>query len=179
MNDFTSTKYPILETLEIRGNKLTTTKGIKLPKLKSLYLAANNLNKLEDLDDLTLLATLHLRDNKIKGLDDLSENLSSLEYINLRGNEISESKKLRKLHSLQKLKALVLVDNPISSNDDYRLEVLIAVRRLERLDKDKFADEERSEAEEIYEQRRQKELEEANNPTIQDINEQQAAEAED
>jgi 1-acyl-sn-glycerol-3-phosphate acyltransferase len=111
-------------------------------------------------------------------VDDISENLSSLEYINLRGNEINEPKKLKKLHSLQKLKALVLVDNPMSSNDDYRLEVLIAVRRLERLDKDKFSEEERSEAEEIYEQRRQKELEETNNPTIEDMNEQQAGDAE-
>jgi hypothetical protein len=36
------------------------------------------------------------------------------------------------------------------------------VRRLERLDKDQFTEDERSEAEEIFEQRRVKELEEAN-----------------
>ena len=35
------------------------------------------------------------------------------------------------------------------------------MRRLERLDKDEYSTEERNEAEEIYEQRRQKELEEA------------------
>lgn len=41
------------------------------------------------------------------------------------------------------------------------MEVLIAVRRLERLDKNEFGEEERTEAEEIFEQRRLKEIEEA------------------
>ena len=49
----------------------------------------------------------------------------------------------------------------MSDNSDYRLEVLISVRRLERLDKDEYATEERSEAEDVYEQRRLKEQEEA------------------
>ena len=52
---------------------------------------------------------------------------------------------------------------PIGENEDYRLEVLIAVRRLERLDKDQFTEDERTEAEEIFEQRRLKEIEEAAN----------------
>lgn len=50
----------------------------------------------------------------------------------------------------------------MAENNDYRLEVLIAIRRLERLDKDDFMDEERTEAEEIYEQRKQKEIEDGN-----------------
>lgn len=39
--------------------------------------------------------------------------------------------------------------------------MLISVRRLERLDKDEYLQEERTEAEEIYEQRRLKEEEDA------------------
>lgn len=61
---------------------------------------------------------------------------------------------------MPKLKALVLLDTPLTENGDYRLEVLISVRRLERLDKDEYLQEERSEAETIYEERRVKELEE-------------------
>ena len=41
--------------------------------------------------------------------------------------------------------------------------MLISVRRLERLDKDEYLQEERTEAEEIYEQRRLKEEEDAAN----------------
>ena len=62
---------------------------------------------------------------------------------------------------MPKLRAIVLLDTPLTENGDYRLEVLISVRRLERLDKDEYLQEERTEAEEIYEQRRLKEEEDA------------------
>ena len=49
-------------------------------------------------------------------------------------------------------------ENPISDEGEYRLEVLTALRRLERLDKDEFTEEERQEAQENYEQRKVEEL---------------------
>lgn len=63
-------------------------------------------------------------------------------------------KEAAKLKDLPFLRALALSENPVAEEDDYRLEVLIALRRLERLDKDEYTDEERHEAEEIYEQRK-------------------------
>ena len=42
------------------------------------------------------------------------------------------------------------IGNPLVENSEYRVEVLIAVRRLERLDKDEFTEEERGEAEEVH-----------------------------
>ena len=53
---------------------------------------------------------------------------------------------------------LCTAGNPIAAEDDYRLEVLIVLRRLERLDKEEFGEDERLEAEEVYEQRRQEQL---------------------
>ena len=44
---------------------------------------------------------------------------------------------------------LVLLENPVADEDDYRIEVLIALRRLERLDKDEYTEDERQEAEEV------------------------------
>ena len=41
------------------------------------------------------------------------------------------------------------VENPMSEEDDYRLEVLISLRKIARLDKDEFSEEEREEAEQI------------------------------
>lgn len=52
---------------------------------------------------------------------------------------------------------LYLTENPCSEEDDYRQEVLISLRRLERLDKDEFTEEERHESEEIAEQRKEEE----------------------
>ena len=48
-------------------------------------------------------------------------------------------------------------ENPCTEEDDYRIEVLIALRKLERLDKEEYQEEERTEAEAIAEQRKEDE----------------------
>lgn len=156
-----SDKLPSLLTLELRENRLTSTKGIKIASLKSLFVAANQITTLEDLGELKNLAAMHLRDNKLDKLDGFSDKMTSLQYLNLRGNLVSDYGEVKKLQILPKLKSVVLLDTPLTENGDYRLEVLISVRRLERLDKDEYLQEERTEAEEIYEQRRLKEEEDA------------------
>ena len=57
--------------------------------------------------------------------------------------------------------AFFVVENPICDEDDYRLEVLVSLRNLERLDKDELTEEERQEAQDTYAQRREQQLEEA------------------
>jgi Leucine-rich repeat (LRR) protein len=42
------------------------------------------ISKIEDFDNLPLLNTLHIRDNKLENLDGFSEKLKALQYINLR-----------------------------------------------------------------------------------------------
>lgn len=151
-------KLSKLHTLELRGNKLTSTAGIYLPNLKNLFLGANMITKLEGLERLEHLTTLHLRDNQISNLDGFSENMRNLQYINMRGNMVSDVKETAKMKCLPKLRALILSENPCSDDDEYRMEVLIGIRRIERLDKDDYNEEERQEAEEIYETRRAEEL---------------------
>jgi len=147
-----------ITTLELRGNKLTTTAGINLPTLKNLYLAANQITTIEGLDGLEKLQKLHIRDNQIANLDGFTEGLKSLQYINIRGNSISDLKELKKLTCLPMLRAVVLTDNPCMEEEGYRIEVLMILRKLERLDKEEYQAEERDEAEEMYEQRRQEEM---------------------
>ncbi|XP_032223448.1 leucine-rich repeat-containing protein 23 isoform X2 [Nematostella vectensis] len=151
-------KLSRLAILELRGNKLMTTTGMNLENLRELYLAANTIRKVEGLDRLEHLTKLHLRDNQIDSLEGFSENMKNLQYLNLRGNSISSNKEVQKLKCLPLLRALVLMENPVSDEDDYRIEVLIALRRLERLDKDEYTEDERQEAEEIYNQRQEEEL---------------------
>ena len=43
----------------------------------------------------------------------------------------------------------IIVDCPVCETDEYRLEVLIAIRTLERLDKDVYEQDERQDAEEV------------------------------
>ncbi|XP_033110438.1 leucine-rich repeat-containing protein 23-like [Anneissia japonica] len=116
------------------------------------------ITSIEGLERLEHLTTLHLRDNQIENLSGFSETMRLLQYVNLRGNSVTDVKETAKLKCLPLLRALVLSDNPCQDEDDYRMEVLINVRRVERLDKDEYTEEERQEAEETYEQRRAEQL---------------------
>jgi len=138
-----------LHTLELRGNKLQSTKGIQLPCLKQLFVGGNMLQSLEDIDCLVSLKTLHMRDNQLTSLDGFSENMKSLEYINMRGNNVSQVEELKKLAVLSGLKSLVVSENAASEDDEYRLEVIADISHLIRLDKDDVTQEERQEATEL------------------------------
>ncbi|KAK3599139.1 hypothetical protein CHS0354_016402 [Potamilus streckersoni] len=142
-------KLSRLHTLELRGNKLETSAGIYLPNLKNLFLAANTLKQLEGLQRLTKLTTLHLRENQLEKLDGFSEEIQSLQYINLRANNISAVSEVEKLACLPKLRALTLLENAIAEEDEYRIDVIIVLPKLERLDKDEFTEDERNESKEL------------------------------
>ncbi|XP_006037112.1 leucine-rich repeat-containing protein 23 isoform X1 [Alligator sinensis] len=150
-------KLANLHTLELRGNKIETTAGLHLPKLKNLYLAQNSISRLEGLQDLVQLTTLHLRDNQLVTLDGFSSNMKCLQYLNLRGNGITGLQEVAKLQVLPMLRALVLLDNPCADEGDYRLEILVLLSHLERLDKDFYEQEERMEAEELRQHRQEEE----------------------
>lgn len=154
-----------LTVLELRGNRLTSTAGIEIPTLKKLYLAANRLTKVEGLEKLVSLEVLHLRDNQIETLEGFSEHLQKLNYINLRGNSVKSISEVQKLQRLSSLQALILLESPCTEEDNYRIEVLILLRKLERIDKEVCNEDERTEAEEVYEQRR---IEESNKETMDD-----------
>jgi Leucine-rich repeat (LRR) protein len=144
---------PSLQSLDLNGNQLISIKNLHIPTLHQLYLASNQLTSLEGLEGLPQLTTLHLRENQIASLNGFTSDLESLQYINLRGNQISEMEEIDKLTCLPYLRALSLVDCPIVDVDDYRVEVLVRLRKLERLDKDQYTDDERGDAEDIYAQR--------------------------
>ena len=44
---------------------------------------------------------------------------------------------------------LCTAGSPLSEMDEYRVEVCLVLRKLERLDKDKFTEDERADAEEV------------------------------
>ncbi|KAM8923906.1 leucine-rich repeat-containing protein 23 [Pelodytes ibericus] len=135
-----------LHTLELRGNQLQSTSGLNLSNLRELYLAQNNIKILDGLDSLVNLTSLHLRDNQLDNLDGFSEKLRALQYFNIRGNLVRSLSEVHKLQCLPMLRALVLRENPCDEEEGYRMEVLIALPQLQRLDKDFFEEEERMEA---------------------------------
>ncbi|XP_063290235.1 leucine-rich repeat-containing protein 23 [Pelobates fuscus] len=150
-----------LHTLELRGNQLQSTAGLNLPNLRELYLAQNNIKSLEGLEYLVHLTSLHLRDNQLETLDGFSEKMQALQYLNIRGNLISNLLEIPKLQCLPMLRALVLRENPCDEEDGYRMEVLIALPNLQRLDKEFFEEEERMEAAETLKTRLEEKMEES------------------
>uniref|UniRef100_A0A4W4ENC9 Leucine-rich repeat-containing protein 23 n=1 Tax=Electrophorus electricus TaxID=8005 RepID=A0A4W4ENC9_ELEEL len=157
-----------LQWLSLAVNHLCDVEGLGGPSLESLNLIAlviepfelywnTNLymcfqqiiTKLEGLEKLERLTTLHLRDNQLETLDGINLSMNSLQYLNVRGNLVFSLQALQSLMAVaQTLRTLVLVENPLSETDDYRLCVLTYLPLLERLDKEPVSPGERSEAQE-------------------------------
>ncbi|KAL3899412.1 MAG: hypothetical protein SGCHY_002068 [Lobulomycetales sp.] len=148
LSEFQLVEFPELTTIEARANALATTECLaNLANLKSAYLAANSIEKIQSLEGLSNLTILHLRDNKIATLDGFTEDLTSLATLNLRGNAVAEVQELNKLAILPALTSLSLTDCPVTAAPNYRLEVITRIPQLVRLDKEDITDTEREEAE--------------------------------
>lgn len=102
--------------------------------------ADNAIESVKELDNLKNLEVLHLRNNKLKSFDGL-EALPSLRYLNVRDNQITDFASLEKLKENSSLQTIVLKGNAISKENSYRVEVLIVLQQLQKLDKDRFEDE--------------------------------------
>ncbi|PWA28685.1 hypothetical protein CCH79_00014811, partial [Gambusia affinis] len=136
-----------LVILELRGNQLETTSGFDLPNLRKLYLAQNFIKRLEGLEKLERLTTLHLRDNQLETLEGLCSEMKCLQYLNIRGNAITEGDALQSLRLLtNSLKSLVIAENPVVDTILYRPSILILLPQLERIDKEVVTLKERTEA---------------------------------
>jgi len=144
---------PALKILELRGNKFQVTPAIDLAALKTLWLAENEISAVKDLATLTGLESLHLRGNRISVLDGF-DGLVSLTYLNLRDNQISNFAEFEKLKVLPKLSSLVVTGNPFEAENP-RLEVLIRLPSLKKLNKDEVTAEEVAEAEQTKIERKE------------------------
>ncbi|XP_047111700.1 leucine-rich repeat-containing protein 23-like [Schistocerca piceifrons] len=140
-----------LRTLDLRANALTSTAGIQLPTLENLYLAQNSIQLLEDLQSLTSLRVLHLRQNPLRLLMGFSNKMAHLTYLNLRGCKIEDMSELKKLACLPVLETIVISENPMveAAEEEYRVSLLSELPRLKRIDKLAVEEEELMAAEEL------------------------------
>ncbi|XP_012273863.1 leucine-rich repeat-containing protein 23-like [Orussus abietinus] len=143
-----------LKVLELRGNKLSTTDGIFLPSLVHLYLAENEIRKVEGLETLINLKILHLRGNRLENLDGFDARCAKLSYLNLRQNGVLRLAEFGKLSSLKGLEELIVQENPVMSADEevpsqFRIAILCMLPNLKRIDKDVVVEDELKEAEEM------------------------------
>lgn len=78
-------------------------------------------------------------------------------FLFFRNNGISNLQEVEKLQVLPMLQALVLLDNPCSDESSYRLEVLVLLPHLQRLDKELVEEDERADANQIRQKRQEEE----------------------
>ncbi|XP_029157566.1 leucine-rich repeat-containing protein 23-like [Nylanderia fulva] len=161
---FEAEELPNLTILELRDNALITTAGICCSNLRRLFLAKNQIEKIEDLGNLQELKTIHLRSNNLVNLDGFSDKCRNLVHINLRDNKISKISELKKLSCLKNLETLIIRENPfllqIGQEEEgrkYRHIVLAMLPRLKRIDKEFVLDQERNEAKKLLETMRKEE----------------------
>lgn len=117
-----------------------------------LFLAGNQIERVEGLGVLVNLSTLHLRGNRLANLDGFTERCRSLNYVNLRDNKLPKISELRKLNCLPNLETLVVSGNPLlrekaedEEEKEYRRIVLTMLPKLKRLDKNPVLEQERIE----------------------------------
>ncbi len=89
ISGLTRRNLPSLRMLDLHSNQITSTDNISIPTLRQLFLASNNITAVEGLDGVPQLTILHLRENQIMKLDGFTEQLESLQYINLRYSQIN------------------------------------------------------------------------------------------
>lgn len=150
----TSTTVPALEVLSLANNKLTSIASVVLPNLVDLTLSGNEIESLAGIGTLTSLQRLHVDGNKITSVDGFDASQTKLSYVNLGGNNIEDLSEAKNIGILEGLQHLVLVDNPVAENPEYRPEMLVAIINMVQLDEDRYEDEERKEAAGLREKRK-------------------------
>ncbi|PAV92225.1 hypothetical protein WR25_08996 [Diploscapter pachys] len=99
-----------------------------LSGLVELDLSANCITELKSWNEkLGNLKKLTLAENSIRDLSGLSK-LYSLEYLDVRGNDIEEIESIASIGRLPCLETLLLRDNPVRKVLDYRIRVLESFR---------------------------------------------------
>lgn len=100
---------------------------------------------------LTRLSTLIMNNNKVEKINqDAMQNLPNLRLLILNSNKIGSLEEVKKLSVLRNLEHLSLIDNPVTSVENYRLFVIYHIPCVRILDLSRVKLKERQEAQKIF-----------------------------
>ncbi|GFR51283.1 hypothetical protein Agub_g13641 [Astrephomene gubernaculifera] len=169
--------FPNLQVLQLGGNQVSSVSSLQLGALtglRSLFLQANDITRIEGLDGLINLQELVLDRNRIRYIDPdaltglpklrelrLEENglrslsgfnylARSLQALHVGSNRIGEPADLDRLTCLTGLVEVTLAGNPISRKNTYRAMVIAKCPRIQVLDQQMVTAEERDYAEQLF-----------------------------
>lgn len=121
----------LYETIDLTDNEIEVLGNFPLlPRLKTVLIAKNNITEIED---------------------DLYKKLPNLTYLNLAANGLNDLiQTLKSLQNFTNLHTLILTENPITRNQNYRAYIIYKLPFLKVLDFAKIKDKERSLAVEMF-----------------------------
>jgi len=152
-----------LQAMDLSGNRrLDSVKGIQdMPALETLSLAAAALPGLGGLRALPSLKFLDISQNGLETLEGPWEETPALQRLSANENLLASATGFEPLSRLPKLQKVELLGNPIEEDENIsvRLEVIICHRQIGEINDEEVAEEERDEAESLYQERIQAERE--------------------
>ncbi|KAK2555046.1 U2 small nuclear ribonucleoprotein A' [Acropora cervicornis] len=139
--------------LDLRGYKIPVIEnlGATLDQFDTIDLSENDIRKLEGFPLLRRLKSLLLNNNRICRIaEDLEQSLPQLESIIMTSNNMQELKELDSLKSVQTLRYLSLLRNPVTNKPHYRLYVINKIPQLRVLDFQRIKQREREAAKRMF-----------------------------
>jgi len=131
--------------LVLRDNNINKIDYIDgLINLLYLDLSCNKLRNVErsNIGFLPNLKTLICDSNYFKNINSFSK-LQSLNYISFENNKLSDINNIERLSETENLKEINLINNPITKNNNYRLNVIRKFYNLTKIDGIEITKEER------------------------------------
>ena len=149
---------PQLTHLDLSHNKLAEMDRAvlrKLPRLATLWLNDNQLERIQGLEPLTRLSQLWLCSNRIGAIDDALSGCGALEELNLAGNRICNFKDIPTLARMRRLATLSFAephfgDNPLCALCNYQTYLLFHMTQLRCFDSQLITDDARQLAEATF-----------------------------
>lgn len=125
--------------------------GATLNQFDCFDLSDNNIRKLENLPLLPRLKCLLLNNNRVYKISkSLEHSIPNIERLILTNNYIQELSDINSLSTLTNLRTLSLLNNPITSKENYRLYVIHKLPNLRLLDFNKVKKGEREKAAALF-----------------------------
>lgn len=139
--------------LRMRALKINAIEnlGATLNQFDCFDLSDNSIRKLENFPLLPRLKCLLLNNNRIyKIAKNLEQSIPNLERLILTNNYIQELSDIDPLSALKNLQVLSLLNNPVTSKENYRYYVIYKLPNLKLLDFNKVKKKEREQANVLF-----------------------------
>lgn len=136
--------------LRLSSNAIDKITGLQgLDQLEILSLGRNSLKSLNGIEPVAdTLKQLWCSYNQIASLAGV-EKLTNLEVIFMSNNKIADWKEIERLQSCTKLRDVLLINNPLSACDDWRLQVIKRLPGIKTLDGTIVDDDERERSKDV------------------------------